>query len=65
VFSVVPWHTEHVSRTERGRIEAVKSITENGVLGDPMKAIPEAGEEIIQNVVETYVQHIKTERDAV
>lgn len=45
--------------------EGFKSITENGVLGDPAKASAEAGEVIIQNVVETYVKHIKTERDAV
>jgi len=41
-----------------------KSITENGVLGDPTRATTEAGEAIFQNVVETYVEHIKTERDA-
>lgn len=45
--------------------EGFKTITENGVLGDPTKATTDAGEVIIQNVVETYVQHIKTERDAV
>ncbi|MEY7850645.1 creatininase family protein [Natrarchaeobius sp. A-rgal3] len=45
--------------------EGFKSITENGVLGDPTEATTEAGEVIIQNVVETYVEHIKTERDAV
>jgi creatinine amidohydrolase len=45
--------------------EGFKSITEHGVLGDPSKATAEAGEVIIQNVVETYVTHIETERDAV
>jgi creatinine amidohydrolase len=45
--------------------EGFKSITENGVLGDPTEATAEAGEVIIQNVVETYVEHIETERDAV
>jgi len=45
--------------------EGFKSITENGVLGDPTKATAEAGEVIIQNVVETYVEQIKRERDAV
>lgn len=43
--------------------EGFKMITENGVLGDPTKATTDAGEVIIQNVVETYVKHIKTERD--
>nr|WP_246391821.1 creatininase family protein [Halosimplex pelagicum] len=43
--------------------EGFKSVSESGVLGDPTKATTEAGEVIIQNVVETYVKHIKTERD--
>ena len=51
--------------TARLLSEGFKTITENGVLGDPTKATTDAGEVIIQNVVETYVQHIKTERDAV
>jgi creatinine amidohydrolase len=42
-----------------------ESITENGVLGDPTKATAEAGEAIIQHVVETYAEHIETERDEV
>lgn len=42
--------------------EGFKSITENGVLGDPTEATAEAGEAIIETVVETYVEHIKTER---
>ncbi|EMA05613.1 creatinine amidohydrolase [Haloarcula vallismortis ATCC 29715] len=45
--------------------DGFKSITENGVLGDPAKATAEAGEVIIQNVVETYVEQVKHERDAV
>ena len=45
--------------------ERFKSITENGVLGDPTEATAEAGEVIIQNVVETYVERIKTERERV
>ncbi|MFC7077479.1 creatininase family protein [Haloarcula halophila] len=45
--------------------EGFESITENGVLGDPTQATAEAGEVIIKNVVETYVDQIKTERDAV
>lgn len=51
--------------TARLLSEGFKTITENGVLGDPTKATTDAGDVIIQNVVETYVQHIKTERDAV
>jgi creatinine amidohydrolase len=45
--------------------EGFKSITENGVLGDPTEATAEAGETIIETVVEKYVEHIKTERRAV
>lgn len=45
--------------------DGFKSITENGVLGDPAKATAEAGEVIIQNVVATYVEQVKHERDAV
>jgi creatinine amidohydrolase len=45
--------------------EGFKSITENGVLGDPTEATAEAGEVIIQNVVETYVERIKIERERV
>lgn len=45
--------------------EGFKSITENGVLGDPSEATSEAGETIIQNVVDTYVKHIRTERSSV
>ncbi|UHQ96138.1 creatininase family protein [Natrinema halophilum] len=45
--------------------EGFKSITENGVLGDPTKATTEAGEVIIQNVVDTYAEQVKSERDAV
>jgi creatinine amidohydrolase len=45
--------------------EGFKSITENGVLGDPAEATAEAGEIIIETVVEKYVEHIKTERRAV
>jgi len=42
-----------------------KSITENGVLGDPTEATAEAGETIIRNVVDTYVDHIENERRSV
>lgn len=45
--------------------EGFKSITESGVLGDPTVATAEAGEVIIEHVVETYVEHVKTERNAV
>ncbi|GAA3857690.1 hypothetical protein GCM10022627_01560 [Haloarcula argentinensis] len=44
--------------------EGFKSITENGVLGDPEAATSEAGEVIIQNVVEAYVEQVKAERNA-
>ena len=45
--------------------EGIKSITENGVLGDPTEATAEAGEVSTRNVVETYVERIETERDTV
>jgi len=45
--------------------EGFKSITENGVLGDPTAATTEAGEAIIENVVEAYVEAVETERNAV
>ncbi|SFS54430.1 creatininase family protein [Halostagnicola kamekurae] len=64
--------TENIESGPEGEISAArllsegfKTITENGVLGDPTKATTDAGEVIIQNVVETYVEHIKIERDAV
>ncbi|RRJ29493.1 creatininase family protein [Halocatena pleomorpha] len=44
--------------------EGFKSITENGVLGDPRKATAEAGERIIEKVTNEYVQHIRNEREA-
>ena len=63
---------EHIESGPEGEIsparllgEGFKSITENGVLGDPAKATAEAGESIIQHVVDTYVEHIETERNAV
>lgn len=45
--------------------EGFKSITENGVLGDPTAATTEAGEAIIENVVDAYVKQAKAERNAV
>lgn len=51
--------------TARLLSQGFKSITENGVLGDPAEASAEAGETIIQNVVDTYVDHIENERRSV
>ncbi|WP_135806082.1 creatininase family protein [Halorussus marinus] len=51
--------------TARLLSEGFKSITDNGVLGDPNEATPEAGETIIRNVVDAYVDHIETERRSV
>ncbi|UPM44361.1 creatininase family protein [Halocatena salina] len=42
-----------------------KSITENGVLGDPRKATRKAGEEILETVATAYAEQIEAERDAV
>ncbi|WP_058991831.1 creatininase family protein [Haloarcula sp. CBA1127] len=44
--------------------EGFKSITENGVLGDPTAATTEAGEAIIENVVEANVKQVTAERSA-
>jgi len=57
--------TEGDFSTARLLSDGFKSITENGVLGDPTEATTEAGERIVQNVVAAYVEQIKTERDAV
>jgi creatinine amidohydrolase len=63
--------TDRIERGPEGKIsparllsEGFKSITENGVLGDPNEATKEAGEAIIENVVETYADHIQTERNS-
>jgi len=51
--------------TARLLSEGFRSITENGVLGDPNEATIEAGETIIQKVVETYAKYIETERRSI
>ena len=45
--------------------EGFRSITDNGVLGNPNEATIEAGETIIRKVVERYVKHIETERSSI
>ncbi|KTG08764.1 creatinine amidohydrolase [Haloprofundus marisrubri] len=45
--------------------EGFKAITENGVLGDPREATPEAGEAIFSAITDAYVDRIEAERDAV
>ncbi|WP_224448409.1 creatininase family protein [Haloprofundus salilacus] len=45
--------------------EGFKAITENGVLGDPREATPEAGEAILSKLTSAYVERIEAERDAV
>ncbi|PCR91563.1 creatininase family protein [Natrinema ejinorense] len=64
--------TENLERGHEGSIatarllsEGFKTITENGVLGDPNEATAEAGERIIETVVSSYVDHIETERKTV
>ncbi len=51
--------------TARLLSEGFKSITENGVLGDPREATAEAGEAIIRTVVDAYVDHIEAERRSI
>ncbi|WP_227375802.1 creatininase family protein [Haladaptatus halobius] len=50
--------------TARLLSEGFKTITRNGVLGDPREATPEAGEAILQKVTTAYVERIEAERDA-
>lgn len=63
---------ENLERGHEGEIstarllsEGFKTITENGVLGDPNEATAEAGEVIIEKVVNAYVNRIETERRTV
>ena len=63
---------ENLERGHEGEIstarllsEGFKTITENGVLGDPNEATTEAGEVIIEKVVNEYVDQIETERRTV
>ena len=51
--------------TARLLSEGFEQISETGVLGDPREATAEAGEIIIQRVVDAYVDHIGRERQAV
>lgn len=57
-------HEEPIT-TSRLLSEGFKSITENGVLGDPREGTPEAGEAILDTVAAEYAEQIETERDAV
>ena len=51
--------------TARLLSEGFKSVTESGVLGDPRKATPEAGEAILETVTAAYVEQVEAEREAV
>ncbi|SFS01546.1 creatinine amidohydrolase [Halomicrobium zhouii] len=51
--------------TARLLSEGFRAITESGVLGDPRKATPEAGEAILDAVTEAYAETIERERAAV
>ncbi|NHN46192.1 creatininase family protein [Halostella sp. JP-L12] len=51
--------------TSRLLSRGFRSITENGVLGDPRKATAEAGEAILEAVTSAYAERIESERDAV
>jgi creatinine amidohydrolase len=57
-------HEEEIT-TSRLLSEGFKAITENGVLGDPREATPEAGETILETVATAYAEKIEVERDAV
>lgn len=63
---------ENLARGFEGNISAARllsegfrAVTENGVLGDPTEATADAGETIIETVVNAYVDRIETEREAV
>lgn len=62
--------TEHLERGFEGEIstarllsDGFRAVTENGVLGDPTRATADAGEIIIETVVNAYVDRIETERE--
>lgn len=57
----------HEGDVSPGRLlsEGFKSISENGVLGDPSKATAEAGERILERLTNEYADHIRAERDAI
>ena len=61
---LVVGHEGDVS-TARLLSEGFEAITENGVLGDPRQATPEAGEAILETVTDAYVEQIEAARDAV
>ncbi|MFB6254726.1 MAG: creatininase family protein [Halobacteriaceae archaeon] len=45
--------------------DGFKSITENGVLGDPRQATSEGGEEILEQITAVYVEKIRSERETI
>jgi creatinine amidohydrolase len=51
--------------TSRLLSDGFRSVTENGVLGDPREATAEAGEAILERVAEAYADRIEAEREAV
>jgi creatinine amidohydrolase len=42
--------------------DGFKSVSENGVLGDPRESSPEAGRAILERITDVYVERIETER---
>jgi creatinine amidohydrolase len=59
-----PGHEGPVS-TARLLSDGFAAVTENGVLGNPMYAAAQAGEEAFELVAEEYTEQIDAERDAV
>jgi creatinine amidohydrolase len=57
-------HEEEIS-VSRLLSEGFRSITENGVLGDPREGTADAGEEILDTVATAYAERIEAERDAI
>ena len=57
-------HEEEIT-TSRLLSEGFKTITGNGVLGDPREATHEAGETVLDTVATAYAEQIEAERDAI
>ncbi|KZN25508.1 creatinine amidohydrolase [Haladaptatus sp. R4] len=57
-------HEDEIS-VSRLLSEGFKTITENGVLGDPREGTAEAGEEILDAIATAYAEWIEAERDAI
>lgn len=60
--TIEPGHEETVSAS-RLINEGFDAVTENGVVGNPTKATPEAGETVLEHVAQEYAAQIRADRD--